>query len=432
MKPIDLTDDAKAILMLCGRFHTADIQDAPKPLNLREYNRLADWMKACRIRPEDLLTDAGRQLLDRAPASIDSDRIRSLLSRGASMSFAIEKWTNAGIWVICRSDAHYPERLKQHLKKKAPPILYGIGDTRLLNRGGMAIVGSRNVNASGEIFTRQVGEACARQGIQIVSGGARGVDEIAMLAALNAGGTVVGMLANSLLKAAVAKKYRAGIRERRLVLATAFSPEAGFNVGNAMGRNKHIYAMADAALIISAEVEKGGTWAGATEELKRTIPRPVFVRDEADAPSGNRALIKLGAQPFPLPPWGKDLAPLLINKPAADRQPVRAQMSIFGQTASSPTPATLVKDTEKDYEGGLNECGKKPPVDALRETSRPDSIYKAVLPVLLGALEDWQPAKDLIRILDVRKFQLYDWLSRAVDDGVVEKKERPVLYRRRR
>ena len=147
----------------------------------------------------------------------------------------------------------------------------------------------------GEQFTRLAVAACAKQGIPIVSGGARGVDQVAMLEGLHAGGTVVGALADSLLKSAVAKKYRDGIREQRLVLVSAFSPEARFNVGNAMGRNKHIYALADFGLIISAEVGKGGTWAGATEELKRPDARPVFVRDEPTAPEGNRALIKLGA-----------------------------------------------------------------------------------------------------------------------------------------
>ena len=229
------------------------------------------------------------------PREIDVDRIKRLLERGAAMALAIEKWTSSGVWIICRSDEDYPVRLKQHLKKQAPAILYGVGHPGLLQSGGLAVVGSRNVDNIGEQFTRLAVAACAKQGIPIVSGGARGVDQVAMLEGLHAGGTVVGALADSLLKSAVAKKYRDGIREQRLVLVSAFLPEAHFNVGNAMGRNKHIYALADYGLIISAEVGKGGTWAGVTEELKRPDARPVFVRDEPKAPEGNRALIKLGA-----------------------------------------------------------------------------------------------------------------------------------------
>ena len=48
----DLTNDAKTILLLCGRFGK---NDAAKPFSLREYNRLTDWMLDKKIRPADLL-----------------------------------------------------------------------------------------------------------------------------------------------------------------------------------------------------------------------------------------------------------------------------------------------------------------------------------------------------------------------------------------
>ena len=50
---IDLTNDAKTILLLCGRFGG---RDAAKPFSLREYNRLTDWMLDKKIRPADRCT----------------------------------------------------------------------------------------------------------------------------------------------------------------------------------------------------------------------------------------------------------------------------------------------------------------------------------------------------------------------------------------
>ena len=241
----ELTNDAKTILLLCGRFGK---NETAKSLSLGEYNHLADWLQDRKLRPENLLTDTIGEVLKAMPPGLDPERLKALLSRGATMALAVEKWTNSGIWVICRGDASYPERLKQHLKKQAPPILYGVGDTVLLNRGGLAVVGSRNLDRSSEMFTRKVATESARAGMQIVSGGARGVDQTAMLAALDAGGIALGVLADSLLKAAVSGKYRPGIRERQLALVSPFSPEASFNVGNAMSRNKTIYALADFAL----------------------------------------------------------------------------------------------------------------------------------------------------------------------------------------
>ena len=422
----DLTNDAKAILLLCGRFGK---NDTAKPLSLREYNRLTDWMLDKKIRPADLLAAGKAQLLETLPREIDVDRIKRLLERGAAMALAIDKWISSGVWVICRSDEDYPVRLKQHLKKQAPPILYGVGHAGLLQKGGLAVVGSRNVDNNGEQFTRLAVAACAKQGIPIVSGGARGVDQVAMLEGLHAGGTVVGALADSLLKSAVAKKYRDGIREQRLVLVSAFSPEARFNVGNAMGRNKHIYALADFGLIISAEEGKGGTWAGATEELKRPDARHVFVRDEPTAPEGNRALLKLGAQPYPKPPWGDNLAVKLSEKINKKQISTGEQLSMFQQRPLSTPAAVSVKEKGADYPEDQSRMNGKKAEDVQLAVEVPASVYDAVLPVLLNALDDWQKPKDLAEKLEVRKQQLDDWLKRAVDEGWIKKKNRPVQYR---
>ena len=424
----ELTNDAKAILLLCGRFGK---NDAAKPFSLREYNRLTDWMLDKNIRPAGLLDAEVSSLLESLPRDIDGERVRQLLGRGAAMALAIEKWANSGVWVCCRSDANYPARLKGHLRKQAPPILYGVGPADLLQRGGLAVVGSRNVDQAGEAFTRLVATACGQQGIPIVSGGARGVDQVAMLEALYAGGTVVGALADSLLKSAVAKKYRDGIREQRLVLVSAFSPEARFNVGNAMGRNKHIYALADFGLIISAEKGKGGTWAGATEELKRNDPHPVFVRHGRDVPEGNRALIEMGAQPFPEPPWEMKLAERLNTKPAAKHQPPSTQLLPFGKPAAAATPSANIKETADNYQAGRIEPAISGSDGGPDNNDLPSSVFEAVLPVLLEAMIDWQSPKDLAETLEVRKGQLDDWLKRALNQGQIQKKNKPVRYRKK-
>ncbi len=41
---------------------------------------------------------------------------------------------------------------------------------------------------------------------------------------------------------------------------------------------KLIYALADAALVVSSDYEKGGTWAGAVEQLEKLQFVPVYVR----------------------------------------------------------------------------------------------------------------------------------------------------------
>lgn len=85
----------------------------------------------------------------------------------------------------------------------------------------------------------------------------------------------------------------------RLVLISTYNQEAGFNVGNAMGRNRYICALADFAVVVSSDYQEGGTWAGADEELRRESGRPVFVRTGAGVPKGNTELLRKGAKPFP-------------------------------------------------------------------------------------------------------------------------------------
>jgi len=120
-----------------------------------------------------------------------------------------------------------------------------------------------------------------------------------MTVALDAGGVVIGVLAENLLKKSLERRARQALANGQLLLISPYHPEARFTVGTAMGRNKLIYAMSDRALVVSAEHKKGGTWAGAEEELKRNHSRPVFVWINENTPAGNRKLIEMGAIPWP-------------------------------------------------------------------------------------------------------------------------------------
>jgi len=61
-----------------------------------------------------------------------------------------------------------------------------------------------------------------------------------------------------------------------------------------------IYTLADFAIVVASDAEKGGTWAGVTEAL-RAKWIPVFVLDHPDMPEGNKLLLKKGALVFPHP-----------------------------------------------------------------------------------------------------------------------------------
>jgi len=298
------TPQTQAVLLLTVWF-TKPAKDEPKPLTPTEWGRFAAWLKSQEKSPETLLTSADPAdcLQGWLDPSITPDRIRHLLGRSGALGLALEKWQRAGLWVMTRSDPDYPSRLKKRLKLEAPPVLFGCGSRPLLDQGGVAVVGSRAARTEDLDFTSRLGAEIAAAGFSVVSGGASGVDETAMLGALEKEGTAVGVLAENLLRAALSAKYRQGLMSKNLVLVSPFNPEAPFNVGNAMARNKYIYCLADAGVVVVTSKETGGTWTGAIENLKQAWV-PLWVKDHGDPDSGNAALVQRGAQWLP----SRDLA----------------------------------------------------------------------------------------------------------------------------
>lgn len=177
-------------------------------------------------------------------------------------------------------------------------MLFYAGEKALLGQPGIAVVGSRYLDEAGQECARFVGNACGLSGQVLYSGGAKGVDTISMEAALEARGSAVGVLADSLERQA--KLWREALKRGDLCLVTPYSPNAGFSIGAAMGRNRLIYCLADYAIVVASEAETGGTWAGASEALKHNWV-PVFVLEHEKMPQGNKLLLQKGALPFPHP-----------------------------------------------------------------------------------------------------------------------------------
>lgn len=328
-----LSPATQATLLLCSPLRAGRNKDV-QPLSIGEFNELEKQLQRAGAGLEQLLEADAAALLKKISPAMDGAKIEAQLGRGFMLSMAVETWQSAGVWVTSRQEVDYPERLHR-LKQNAPPLIYGCGEKKLLSRGGLAMVGSRDVDTAGEEFTKRAAAAAAREKMQVVSGGARGVDQLAMLAALEAGGTVVGMLADSLLRSATSGRARESIQDGRLTLISAFDPEAGFNVGNAMQRNKQIYALADFGLVVSSGYNEGGTWSGAIEQLEKLHLTPVFVRAGDDVPEGNRQLLRHGALPFPSAPWPGSLREIFEAAPQKNLQPMETA-DLFALHETSP------------------------------------------------------------------------------------------------
>jgi len=296
-----LSADSQAMLLICSHLGLPSNPD-PAPYTLREWNPLARKIQASPLkRPEGLLGLEVAELqkhLDLSQA--EATRLARLLQRSGALAIELERLASLGISPITRADAHYPAPYRQRLKESAPAVLFYAGEAALLGQRGIAVVGSRHLDPAGQECAQFVGNACGLSGLVLYSGGARGVDTLSMNAALESRGTAVGILADSLEKAIRPPEVRSALSRGDLCLATPHAPNAGFSVGAAMGRNRLIYCLADYAIVVASDAEKGGTWAGATETIKAGWV-PVFVLEHPNMPQGNRLLIQKGGIPFPHP-----------------------------------------------------------------------------------------------------------------------------------
>lgn len=293
------SEDTLATVLLCGGL--GGDASSSSPLTLREWNDLVRSLIRANWRPGDLVR-AGSAATATA-LELDapfSNRIANLLGQGVSVATALEKLMTQGITVLSRADESYPSRLRTRLREQAPPLLYCAGPTALFEREGIAAVGSREVDHTGTEFAEQVGLYAAQAGVVLISGGARGVDRVAMAGALEAGGEAICILPDGLTKLLRTPEIRSWVAEGQLLLTTPFRPNSRFEVWKAMERNKLIYGLAEFAFVVSSDANKGGTWTGATENLKRDWS-PLLVRDGEHVPDGNRRLIDLGGIPVTAP-----------------------------------------------------------------------------------------------------------------------------------
>ncbi len=160
----------------------------------------------------------------------------------------------AGARMICFADPDYPAALASIADP--PPLMWAQGNTGLLARPMIAMVGARNASSLGTRMARKLAEGLGVRGITIVSGLARGIDAAAHHAALatgtigvQAGGVEVPYPAeNTALGAEIAAR---GLRLSERPMGHA--PQAR----DFPRRNRIISGLARALIVVEAAARSG-------------------------------------------------------------------------------------------------------------------------------------------------------------------------------
>ncbi len=326
-----LSHNSQVVVLLCSRLMVSS-SESIRSLTVREWSMLKERLDEKHLKPSGLLEFHDQAELEQ-DLNIETEtayRIMELLKLGGNLALELENLSQQEIWVLTEYEDGYPDRLVDKLDDKKPPVIFGAGDISKLNDGGLAIVGSRDVDSQVHEFTKRIGTMCAQLGIIVLAGAARGVDRTAMVAAVENSGQSVGVLADSLQLFIKSRNTRELIVDGRLTAITVLHPGAGFSVAGAMARNKYIYSLADHAIVVSSAKGTGGTWAGAIEAINKNLC-PIIVRDGENVPEGNIALIKKGATPINND-FDSDLSEFLESvsqKISTAKNPTSEQLTLF-------------------------------------------------------------------------------------------------------
>ena len=229
----------------------------------------------------------------------------------SNYAFMLEELLNQGYDIIPITSQEYPPILKSNLKYNSPLVIYTKGNKQILQEKSIAIVGSRNANENSLIFTDNVAKNASAEYKVIVSGFAKGVDKQALDSAIKHKGQSIIVLPQGITTfSSGMKKYYKQIVEGDVLVLSTFHPKSPWSVELAMARNSIIYGLASEIYAAQSD-EKGGTWSGVCDGLKKN--REVFVRvPEKNEKCANLLLIEKGATPVNIE--GKQI-PISVQKP---------------------------------------------------------------------------------------------------------------------
>ena len=212
----------------------------------------------------------------------------------ANNSFLVDELMAQGYDILPITHEDYPILLKENLKFNAPTVIYTKGNKSLLQEPSIAIVGSRNADVKSISFTDNIAKNATRNNKVVVSGFAKGVDRQALDSAVGTNGKSIIVLPQGIMTFGSGfKQYFKHIVLGRVLVMSTFAPKAPWSVEFAMARNPIIYGMASEIFVAQSD-EKGGTWSGVIDGLRKN--RPIYVRyPEKNEKNANLLLIQKGA-----------------------------------------------------------------------------------------------------------------------------------------
>lgn len=258
-----------------------------------------------------------------------------------------------GISFLLQEDDRYPKRLKD-----IPDAPYGIfykGRLPEEDKLSVAIIGARDCSQYGSYVATELGKYLGEQGVQIVSGMARGIDGISQEAALMAGGASFGVLGCGVDICYPAQNRK--LYERLLIqggILSTHPPGTPAKTQHFPPRNRIVSGLADVVVVIEARNKSGTliTVDMALEQGKDVYVVPGRITDRLS--DGCNSLLRQGA--------GVIISPQDFYKEIKDMWEERRGLR---KEENEETGNAETADGECDAEERKMETGRKLPPDLL-------------------------------------------------------------------
>ena len=224
----------------------------------------------------------------------DLQKAKSELPNNA---FFAENLISQGFELIPITSPEYSKTLKKNLKAThSPALLYLKGNKKILQEKSIAIVGSRAAAGKSLEFTDNIAKIASKDFKVVVSGFAKGVDKQALDSTIKYKGQSIIVLPQGITTFNTGfKTYYKQIVDGDVMVLSSFHPKSTWSAGLAMARNPIIYGLAD-EIFVAESSEKGGTWSGVIDGLRKG--RKIYVRKpDSNEENANILLIQKGAIP---------------------------------------------------------------------------------------------------------------------------------------
>ncbi|SNC61555.1 DNA protecting protein DprA [Marinobacter sp. es.048] len=200
-----------------------------------------------------------------------------------------------GIGILTWPDRNYPEQLR-HIHD-APLVLYTRGDTELLVRDQIGIIGSRKATPAGLDHARRFAAELSARQLMVTSGLALGVDGAAHAGALDAGFPTIAVIGCGLDRIYPHQHRRLGERViAQGLMISEYPPGTPVRAAHFPQRNRIISGLSRGVLVVEAGLRSGSliTARMALEQGREVFAIPGSVH--SPVARGCHHLIKQGAR----------------------------------------------------------------------------------------------------------------------------------------